>query len=148
MNPEDVVTVGRAVATNGPDPTMLGFIIGLGIALITLVSWLIRTFARQQERTINEAQAENRAQREAHAKAQKEQSDLFERSLQRIVDSNNENMSKIAGQIDDMNGRLTHIEANLTVRVQPGKPEAGASIEAEVEIEGPPPKARPRRRRA
>ena len=122
--------LAEAIAKTGPDPVILSAMILIVATMLGLFVWLIKSYTHQQEKTLVNYQ-EQLLERAA----------VFERSLNTVVSSNNENMGKVTAQLqhvaetyEKFDNRMITVEAyigfhrSITAPVQPLQPLSAVTV--------------------
>lgn len=133
---QQIQDLARTIADTGPDPVMLASVIIFGLIAVGTIIFLIRSYNRQQNKTLDYFQERSAKQEEAfrtnldnqrdqfreelaeqrkvHVVELNRQSEMFERSLDKIVETHKRGMEDISGKLGSIDDRLIHVEGVIS----------------------------------
>lgn len=130
--------LARTIQDTGPDPVMLACVIIFGLIAVGTIVFLIRSYNVQQNKTLDYFQERSMKQEEAfrtnldnqrdqfreelgeqrkvHVVELNRQSEMFERSLDKIVMTNKEGIEVISNKLTAMEDRIVNVESLVSAR--------------------------------
>lgn len=142
--PEQIQDIARTISETGPDPVMLASVIVFGLIAVGTIIFLIRSYNKQQNRTLEYFQERSSSQEEAfrtnldhqrdqfreelqdqrkvHIVELNRQSEMFERSLDKIVETHKRGMEELSNKLGSIDDRLVHVESVVTKSGAENKP--------------------------
>lgn len=135
---QQIQDLASTITDTGPDPIMLASVIIFGLIAVGTIIFLIRSYNRQQNKTLeyfqersakqeetfrvnldlqrNQFREELSEQRRVHVVELHRQTEMFERSLDKIVEAHRQGMEEISSKLGSIDERLNQVEGVISSR--------------------------------